>query len=217
MFIQSLHLRTNDLLATKKFYFELLQAPVIQESGQHISFAFGHSALNFHISDETNPFYHVAFSIPNNKLAEALKWVRDRTDILPYSEKEIIADFTGWNAKAFYFHDNNQNILEFITHYDLKTSSMQPFSTALTTGICEIGITVEDVAHACNEFNTLFHIPYFVKGPRLNDFAVMGDANGMFIVSKTGRGWLPTMRPSQKHWAKVMVENDGVKNEFVFE
>jgi catechol 2,3-dioxygenase-like lactoylglutathione lyase family enzyme len=217
MFIQSLHLRTNDLATTKKFYTELLQTPVIKESEQHILIAFGHSTLNFHASYESNPFYHVAFSIPNNKLEEALERVRERTEILPYSEKEIIADFIGWNAKAFYFHDNNQNILEFITHYDLKTSSTQPFSTALITAICEIGITVEDVAHACNEFNTLFHLPYFVKGPRLKDFAVMGDANGMFIVSKTGRGWLPTMRSSERHWTKVMVENDGVKNEFVFE
>src|SRR5437867_3325214 len=165
MFIQSLHLLTNDLAATKKFYTGLLQTPVIKESVQDISFAFGHSALNFHSSYEKNPFYHVAFSIPNNKLDEALKWINGKTDILPYAEKEIIADFIGWNAKAFYFHDNNKNILEFITHYDLKTSSTQPFSTALITGICEIGITVEDVGHACNEFNTLFHIPYFEKGP----------------------------------------------------
>jgi catechol 2,3-dioxygenase-like lactoylglutathione lyase family enzyme len=217
MFIQSLHLRTNDLATTKKFYTELLQTSVIKESEQHVSFGFGHSTLNFHASYESDPFYHVAFSIPNNKLEEALEWVRERTDILPYSDKEIIANFIGWNAKAFYFHDNNQNILELITHYDLKTSSTQPFSAALITGICEIGITVEDVAHACNEFYTLFHIPYFAKGPRLNDFAVMGDSNGMFIVSKTGRGWLPTMRQSEKHWTKVLVENDGVKNEFVFE
>ena len=217
MFVQSLHLRTNNLGTTKEFYTELLQTPVIKESEQYVSFAFGHSTLSFHASYESNPFYHVAFSIPNNKLEEGLEWVKERTGILPYSEKEIIADFIGWNAKAFYFHDNNQNILEFITHYDLKTSSTQPFSTALITGICEIGITVEDVAHACNEFKTLFHLPYFVKGPRLQDFAVMGDANGMFIVSKTGRGWLPTMRPSEKHWTKVMVENEGVKNEFVFE
>src|SRR6476646_6968093 len=184
MFIQSLHLRTNDLAATKKFYTELLQTPVIKESEQYISFAFGHSTLNFHTSYESNPFYHVAFSIPNNKLQEALEWASERTDILPYSDKEVIANFIGWNAKAFYFHDNNQNILEFITHYDLKTSSTQSFSAALITGICEIGITVEDVAHASNEFNTLFHIPYFVKGPRLQDFVVMGDANGMFIISK---------------------------------
>lgn len=217
MVIQSLHLRTNDLPATRKFYAELLETPLIKESEQHVSFGFGHSTLNFYASYETDPFYHVAFSIPNNKLDEALHWVGERTPILPYSEEKTIADFTGWNARAFYFHDNNQNILELITHYDLKTSSEQPFNTALITGICEIGITVEDVGHACHEFDSLFHLPYFVKGPRLKDFAVMGDEHGMFIVSRTGRGWLPTMRQSEKHWTKVLVENDGIKNEFVFE
>jgi extradiol dioxygenase family protein len=217
MFIQSLHLHTNDLEATKKFYTELLQVPVITESEKSISFAFGHSTLNFRASLESNPFYHIAFSIPNNKLEEALQWISNKTAILPYSETEMIADFTGWNAKSFYFHDNNENILEFITHYDLKTSSTQPFNAALITGICEIGVTVEEVEHACKEFHTLFHLPYFPKGPQLHDFGVMGDANGMFIVSKTGRGWLPTFRPCEKHWTKVLIENDGVKNEFLFE
>lgn len=217
MFIQSLHLHTNGIEATKKFYNDVLQVPPVKETEQSISFAFGHSTLYFHQSFEKQPFYHVAFSIPNNKLQEALQWVSERTEILPYSQEETIADFTGWNAKAFYFHDNNKNILEFITHYDLQTSSEQPFSTTLITGICEIGVTVEDVGHACHEFNTLFGLPYFAKGPRLHDFAVMGDANGMFIVSKTGRGWLPTLRACEKHWTKVLIENDGVKNEFVFE
>jgi catechol 2,3-dioxygenase-like lactoylglutathione lyase family enzyme len=217
MFIHALHLHTNDLEATKKFYCDLLQVPVVKESEQTISFAFGHSTLYFHASFEKQPFYHVAFSIPNNKLYEALEWIANKTKILPYSEDEIIANFIGWNAKAFYFHDNNENILEFITHYDLHTSSEQPFTAALITGICEIGITVEDVPHACHEFNSLFQLPFFPKGPQLRDFGVMGDANGMFIVSKTGRGWLPTMRPSEKHWTKVLIENDGVKNEFVFE
>ena len=217
MFIQSLHLHTNDLTTTKKFYSQLLQVPVIKESEKIVAFAFGHSALYFHTSLEKNPFYHVAFSVPNNKLEEALQWVSDKTAILPYSDTEMIANFTGWNAKSFYFHDNNENILEFITHYDLKTSSSQPFNAALITGISEIGITVEDVPHACNEFHTLFHLPYFSKGPQLYDFGVMGDANGMFIVSKTGRGWVPTSRPCEKHWTKVLIENEGVKNEFVFE
>jgi catechol 2,3-dioxygenase-like lactoylglutathione lyase family enzyme len=217
MFIQALHLHTNNIEVTKQFYTELLQVPVVKESGQSVSFAFGHTTLIFYASYEKDPFYHVAFSIPNNKLDEALEWAAARTEILPYTEKELIADFTGWNAKAFYFHDNNKNILEFITHYDLKTSSAQPFSAQLITGACEIGITVEDVGHACYEFNTLFNLPYFSKGPRLQDFAVIGDANGMFIVSKAGRGWLPTLRPCEKHWIKVMVENDGMKNELVFE
>jgi catechol 2,3-dioxygenase-like lactoylglutathione lyase family enzyme len=217
MFIQSLHLHTNDLTATKKFYVDLLQVPVIHESEKSVSFALGHSALYFHASLEKNPFYHVAFSIPNNKLEEALEWISKKTAILPYSETEMIANFVGWNAKSFYFHDNNENILEFITHYDLKTNSTHEFSAALITGICEIGITVEDVPHACNEFHTLFNLPYFPKGPQLDDFGVMGNANGMFIVSKTGRGWVPTFRPCEKHWTKVMIENGGVKNEFVFE
>jgi hypothetical protein len=217
MFIQSLHLLATDIPGTKKFYNELLGVSIIEESDKHLSFAFGSSALHFHVTTVDDPYYHLAFLIPNNKLQEAFDWVQARTNILPSSAEEVIADFTTWNAKSFYFYDNQQNILEFITHYDLQITAETPFAASSVTGVCEIGIPVVDVAHACKEFNTLFKIPYFIKGPRSQDFAVMGDANGLFIISQIGRCWWPTQRKAEKHWIKVLIENDGVKNEFVFE
>jgi hypothetical protein len=162
------------------------------------------------------PFYHVAFAIPNNKLKEALAWIEQRTPILLYLEKEQIADFKGWNAKAFYFHDGQQNILEFITHFDLKTNDQKPFSAASVETICEIGIVTENVSETCELLKTKYKVPYFSKGPLLNDFAVMGDSHGLFIISKTNRGWLPTQRPAEKFPVQVKIEAEGTDKELSF-
>jgi len=210
MLIKELILLTNDIAATKAFYYEIMGFSILKEEENHISFKTGNSILSFKATAPVPvPFYHVAFSIPNNKLHEAAAWVEKRTTILPYSAKETIADFTGWNAKAFYFHDNQENILEFITHFDLDTNDQTPFSAASVESICEIGIVTDNVSKTCEAIKSKYNIPYFVKGPLMQDFAVMGDSKGLLIISKTHRGWLPTQRPAEKFPVTVKIEING--------
>ena len=191
--------------------------PVVRETAQSVSFKTGSSILSFELTNlYTAPFYHIAFSIPNNKLAEALEWVEQRMPILLYLEKEQIADFKGWNAKAFYFHDAQENILEFITHFDLNTQEKNHFTSASVQSICEIGIVTDDVPATCKGIIEQYHIPHFSKGPLLKDFAVMGDTNGLLIISKTNRGWLPTQRPSQKFPLNFSIETNGEIKELPF-
>ena len=217
MLIKELTLLTNEISATKDFYHGLMEFPLVQETATAVSFKTGNSILHFRLAaKDDSPFYHIAFSIPNNKLQEALHWVSKRTNILPYTETELIADFTGWNAKAFYFHDNRQNILEFITHFDLHTNQNDPFSSNAVERICEAGVVVDDVSAACKNINSIYNIPYFVKGPFMKDFAVMGDSEGLLIISKTHRGWLPTQRPSEKFPLNIIVENNHEVKELFF-
>lgn len=217
MFIKQLILLTTDIKKAKEFYNDLMEFPILEETNEKISFKIGNSILVFQQTMQfISPFYHVAFAVPNNKLDDALNWISRRTTVLPYSENELIADFTGWNAKAFYFHDHQQNILEFITHYDLNTRDENIFSSASIKSICEIGIVTDDLSSTCKAITEQYHIQPFVKGPFLKDFAVMGDANGLFIVSKTNRGWLPTGRPSEKYPVKVLVQVNNQLNELSF-
>jgi hypothetical protein len=210
MFIKEVILLTNEIGSTKSFYHGVMEFPVVKESANMVLFRTGNSILHFQLTKlYLSPFYHIAFSIPNNKLQEAFDWVASRTSILPYSTDEIIADFTGWNAKAFYFHDYQGNILEFITHYDLHTNEANRFSSASVEGITEAGVVVDDVAAACEKINKEYDIPYFYKGPFMKDFAVMGDSEGLLIVSKTARGWLPTQRPAEKFPVTVKIEING--------
>ena len=54
---------------------------------------------------------------------EAFAWANKKVELIPITPTSNIADFKNWNAKAFYFYDNNQNIVEFIARFDLDNNS----------------------------------------------------------------------------------------------
>lgn len=215
MVIKKLHLLTNNLVSTEEFYTKVLEFTIVDKSESHISFSAGHTVLSFSLRDDKKLCYHFAFSIPSNKVDEAYSCIAERTSILPFSAYSTIADFTNWNAHAFYFHDDQQNILEFIAHHELPSSSNLPFTSSSIIGICEIGIPAKDVTGETTAINEKFEVPYFKKGPRLQDFSVMGDERGMFIVTKIGRGWLPTQQPSERFFTEVVFENKNKERTYV--
>ncbi len=215
MVIRDLTLLANNLAATEEFYTKILQLPVLTKSGTSISFSVGHTILTFTFTKETNPTYHFAFSIPSNKVDEAHTYISAKTNILPFIPGTTIADFSNWNAHAFYFHDNQNNIVEFIAHHDLPNDSDQPFTSSSIIGVCEIGVPVEDVTEACKKINEEYEVPFYVKGPHLKEFAVMGDEYGLFIVTKIGRGWLPTQAPAERFFTEVVFEQDMLMKKFV--
>jgi hypothetical protein len=217
MIIKELDILTKDLVGTEEYYNQVLDFPVLSKGSSSISFAVGHSVLTFHYTSDVDPVYHFAFNVPENKLAEAFAWVGCRAVILPYSGHETIADYTNWNAHAFYFHDNNNNILEFITHHDLQNQSQVPFTAASLTGICESGMAVDDVSGFCENIHSSYKIPYFQKGPRLPEFTVMGDASGLLIVNQSGRGWVPTQQAVQQYYTKILIENDGIQHVIILD
>src|SRR5215210_2961824 len=215
MIIKELTLLTNNLASTEEFYAKKLAFPVLDKSNIGISFSIGHTVLSFKLLADKNPYYHFAFSIPSNQIADAQSYIAQRTNILPYNSESTVADFSNWNAHAFYFHDHQNNILECIAHHDLPNASNQPFTSSSIIGICEIGIPVVDVSEACKTIHDEFDVPYFKKGPRLNVFSVMGDEHGLFIVTQAGRGWLPTQQPAQPYFAEVIFENEGKEKKYV--
>jgi hypothetical protein len=215
MILKELTLLTNNLASTEEFYTKKLAFPILDKSNTRISFSIGHTILSFKLVADKNPYYHFAFSIPSNQITDAQSYIAQRTIILPYNSESTIADFSNWNAHAFYFHDHQNNILECIAHHDLPNASDQPFTSSSIIGICEIGIPVEDVTEACKIINDAFEVPYFKKGPRLQVFSVMGDENGLFIVTQAGRGWLPTQQPAEEYFTEVVFENKGKESKYV--
>ncbi|MBD0294203.1 MAG: hypothetical protein ICV84_03230, partial [Flavisolibacter sp.] len=74
---------------------------------------------------------------------------------------------------------------------------------------------VDDVTEACKIINDAFEVPYFKKGPRLQVFSVMGDENGLFIVTQAGRGWLPTQQPAKQYFTEVVFKNKDKASKYV--
>lgn len=209
MNIKKIELDTPDLLAAKNFYNGVLGFPVKQNSDVFISFSVGQSELQFNYRQNTDAYYHFAFLVPSNQFEDSFNWLSCRHKPLHYSLEKFIADFDNWNAQAFYFHDPQKNILEFIAHYDLANNFQNPFSTQSIFGLCEIGVTVDYVREECEDLHEELAIPYYKKGPLLDDFAVMGDEQGLLIISKKGRGWLPTGQASERFPLKIHLLIDG--------
>jgi catechol-2,3-dioxygenase len=193
MNIEAIRLLTNDLESTFDFYHNTLGLTVAEHTDQCITFSAGKTKLTFIHSDTyQHPIYHFAFTIPANKLSEAFDFIQSRTTIMDTPSGGKIANFSNWNAEAFYFYDNNGNILEFITRYDLKNSIEETFSGASIQAISEIGLVTDHVTQLAKEMMFRYNIPVFEHQPALEQFTALGDNFGLFILAVTERTWYPT-------------------------
>lgn len=218
MRISEIQLLSDDLIATTKFYTELLNLEMTYEGEDKVSFAAGASTLTFIKSENVHPVYHFAFNIPSLLLHEALTWTKARITILPVAEDgQEIADFVNWNARAFYYKDNNGNILEFIARYDLHADVDGPFDSSSIISISEIGLVSEDLADMGKLISDQYHVPVFSKQPALPNFAAIGDDEGLFILSKTGRHWHPNEVEARSYRSKTFFESEGAKYELSME
>lgn len=215
MQILEIQLLSNDIDKTEQFYHHLLGLETIAKDHSTVSFSAGTSKLTFIRSDKINPFYHFAFNIPGNKISEAFSYISPKTEILETSPSEQVADFTTWNAKAFYFYDNNGNILEFIARFDLDNNIRQKFDSSLILSISEIGIAVDNAAIQGEQIRSAYHFSYFEKQAPKDDFMVIGDDHGLLIFVDIQRNWFPTNKPAEKHWTKIKLEEKGRITELV--
>ncbi len=204
MKISQVHLITDDIAATKNFYHQKLQFPIKEEGEGFIGFSAGESDLYFSQSaSPEKPTYHFAFNIPDNKIDEALEWAAKKVEIVNVEGDSKIADFVNWNAKAFYFYDNNGNILEFIARFSLGKSSDSTFSVKSILSVSEIGIVTDDVNQTAVDILENFDIAHFKTPPPYEDFAALGDDEGLFILVTENRLWYLTNLTAKKHPLKI--------------
>ncbi|XOS93637.1 VOC family protein [Brevibacillus laterosporus] len=87
-------LQTNRLDEMKSFYGELLGFPIEQESVESFTIITGESKITFQkpVCD-LSAYYHFAFTIPSNKLAESKQWL----------QKKGISCFSNDNQDQFFF------------------------------------------------------------------------------------------------------------------
>jgi len=152
----------------------------------------GTTRLCFRSTVLQEPCYHIAVDIPNNKLGEAFDWLKSRVEILQVTETSMFSKFEAWNAESFYFYDNNGNLLEFICRLDVPNTSEQPFDISQLLYISEIGIVCDDVNGMAEKLNASYGLSYYSKQPKLDNFMVLGDEKGLFILVSPDRNWYPT-------------------------
>lgn len=206
MQLLELHLLTPDLVATKNFYGGHLGFEIAAFTSCQLLIKAGKTNLLFQPSNGAAAHYHFAFNIPSNKIEEAFQYMKERVPILSVEPGQFIADFKNWNAKAFYFLDNNQNIVEFIARYDLQENREQPFTPHSVLSVSEIGVVTDDVFLACRQIEELWNVPPFFRQKPAQNFAALGDDNGLFIVVRENRNWYPTNLQAVKSGMKAVFQ-----------
>ncbi|MBP2284478.1 catechol 2,3-dioxygenase-like lactoylglutathione lyase family enzyme [Flavobacterium sp. CG_23.5] len=213
MKIIELDLLTDDVNNTAIFYNEIMGLKIISRDKYGISFAAGSTKLTFRPSENVKPVYHFAFDIPNNKLQEAFAWMEKNVEILVVIPPDKIADFYNWNAKSFYFYDNNGNIVEFIARYSLDNTSEKPFDGDSILSVSEIGFVSKNIEKLSDEMCAKYNLSVFSKQPKRDKFIVLGTDTGLFILVDENRDWYPTSIKSKSFWTKVVFYNNGIKRE----
>jgi catechol 2,3-dioxygenase-like lactoylglutathione lyase family enzyme len=209
MDLLEIQILTNNIQETQDFYENIPGLPLLSKSSHAVSFAAGASTLTFIHTESPDPFYHFAFNIPDNKIDEAFSMMGSKIEILPVHPTGKIADFTSWNAKAFYFYDNNGNILEFIARFGLHRPSDRPFGGSAVLSLSEIGLVADNPAMESERIRAEHNFSYFEKQAPKDDFIVIGDDNGLLIFVENLRNWYPTNKAAQKNTTRVRVADKG--------
>lgn len=209
MNIDNIEISTTELDATKDFYENILNLPIIESDSKSISIKIGSSILKFVKSiEKRTSIYHLAFNIPENKLSEVIKWCKNRVELIKKEDAVLVADFETWNANAVYFYDNNKNLLEFISRKDLNNSETEIFNSKQILNISEIGIVKENPLEFGNLLIEKFGLNLFKKNQNSELFTAIGDDNGLLIIVKANRNWYPTEIPAKSNWTKIKLTNN---------
>lgn len=199
MKICQLELLCHDLAATRTFYVDTLQLPVVCELPGSLTVRAGWTDLIFVRTDTPVAPYHFAFNVATNSLETLIK-----SFLLPYLNTAFgqrIATFTDWRARACYFRDAAGNLVEFIERRDALFGGAP---SQLFQGVSEIGLAVDDVTALTRYLVEEFALPQFSKMNPLPDFNAVGDDFGLFILARTGRKWLFTDVPAEAQPCKVL-------------
>ena len=192
MKIIELELLSDNIAQTEAFYKKVLGLSVSSTFREELTYNIGYTKLIFRKSENIKPVYHFAIDVPNNRFEDAYRHIRTGTEIIRALPDSDVVDFTNWDAKSFYFYDNNGNIVEIITRYANAVSSDAPFNPKSYVSVSEIGFVTNNVPELADRLITECGTPIFHRQPRGERFTVCGDDDGLFILAEKGRDWFPT-------------------------
>lgn len=205
MHIRELKLLTSRLAEQKEFYTQTLGLPLMDEQNDHIAIQVDATMLIFMQAQEgSEPYYHFAFNITENKLLQAKAWIAERSISLSRDDPDNWYS-TSWNSNALYFYDPAGNIVEFIARHTLANAQEGPFTEQDILCVSEIGLVPDNVATTVTTLREKVGVEVY-RGSVSEEFAALGDEHGLFILSRRGRTWLASDKISQTYPVDVSIE-----------
>ncbi|MGO0062961.1 VOC family protein [Brevibacillus fluminis] len=206
MKITELTLYTDRLEPAKQFYTNVMELELLAEEADSFTVTVGWTALRFAaVRDQSRPFYHMAFNIPENKIEEAREWLSQRVELVLHEEDPLIY-FESWNAHSLYFTDAAGNLIELIARHNLENATDIPFSSRDFLCVSEIGLPVEDVLGTVEDLGIGLGIGPW-RGPTAS-FTPMGDEDGLLILVAFGRTWFMSDVQARFHPAEVTIHGN---------
>ncbi|HSL31046.1 MAG TPA: hypothetical protein VK900_17730 [Anaerolineales bacterium] len=190
MHIKRLELLTKDLQAQRDFYADVLDLPV-NLTLSDLEVRVGETDLVFKQAwSDFAGAYHFAFNIPENQYDSAKRWITSRISLL--RDKTGNEDFESktWSSTSLYFLDAAGNVLEFIARHNLSNAVDGDFDSRHLLNVSEIGLPSEDVVSLANDLCTRLGLSVFRQETNEN-FTPVGNDNGLLIVPKKDRIWMP--------------------------
>ena len=205
----TLDLYCPDLDAQRSFYSRQLEWQEITDSEAPLAYQVGYTRLRFREKADVPP-YHFAFNIPAGQEAEALDWLKERTEIISFRGKDVI-DFSNWEAYAMYFRDPAGNIVEFIARRPLRLPAIRPFSHKSIAGASEMGVAVRSIRPFYEKLHQGFGLELFDGS--FDKFCAVGDHEGLFIVvDQATKDWFPAGIPAKPAPFSCTLDVDGTSN-----
>ncbi len=214
MEIQELKIFSQNINEQESFYSDVLGFDCIRTSASTLEVITKENKLIFEKSD-TMSYYHFAFLIPPKSLESAIAYIEDRSiELLRLRNDKVIYFDSG---KAIYFYDKDANIVEFIERPTLKYRSQNTFSANSIIKVNEIGLPVKNPLQAAERLVHEFNVEPLDEIGFNDVFCWVGDYNGVIIVVKEGRNWLPTNRPAIRNDFSIWYKDQGKVTGLKFE
>lgn len=203
MKIHELTLPTTDIDRQEQVYAERLGFPCHRSTEDLLQVDCGATQLRF-VSASQQYYYHYCFLVPPGCLGAAADFLDGRGfEPLPFRGKRLV-DFS--NGTSIYFYDGDRNIAEFIQRPSLGHASQSSFSPADVIRLNEIGIPAQNPRNLAAQLISTYKIDLIDDAPYRDDFIWCGDFEGVFLISKIGRKWMPCDKPAERNPLHVRFE-----------
>ena len=182
------------LPAMRDFYHRQLGLRLLEDRHDRLAIAAGQTTLTFVPTPAvpTEPFYHFAFNIPENKILAAYHWQRERTSLLPIPSRlrdpqfpDEVVNYAHWNAHSVFFFDPAGNVVEYIARHDLENATTGDFGPDDVLYTSEIAFVTDDVPDLAQRLGEIAGVTQYRGGD--DQFIALGDAHGLLLVMKRGR------------------------------
>ncbi|WP_299252067.1 VOC family protein [uncultured Aquimarina sp.] len=212
MEIKSLKILSKNIEAQKVFYRNILGFSYeLESTGFKVKTQ--ENTLSFEKSEKEH-YYHFAFLIPTSSIEYAIDFLEKLNIKLLLYKGEKIIEFD--NGRAIYFYDKDENIVEFIERPLVNYPVSNSFSIDQVIKLNEIGLPDITPIKMANTLINKFGINPINKNMLSETFCWVGDHNGVIIVTKEGRNWLPTNKPGIVNDFTICYQENGIEYHISF-